>query len=150
MSVNDQAKSVHKIIAGPTGTLGLLAEHCARLERLSALVAQRLPEPLNRHCRVGNIADGALILYSTGPGWTTRLRFHTPDLLQELRRHPGLAGLREIRVRQAPPEPPPASRPLHVPRLPAAAATHLEAAAAALTSVPALQAALRRLATRRT
>ncbi|MDR2877184.1 MAG: DUF721 domain-containing protein, partial [Chromatiales bacterium] len=100
MFVIHQAKSVHKIITGPTGTLGSLAAYCTRLAKLSALIAERLPEPLKQHCRVGNIADGALILYSTSAGWTTRLRFHAPELLQELRRHPGLIGglngLREI------------------------------------------------------
>lgn len=147
MFVIDQAKSVHKVIAGPTGTLGRLAAYCARLERLSALVAERLPEPLKQHCRVANINDGSLVLYSTGPGWTTRMRFYAPELLQELRRQPGLSGLREICVRQAPPpEPPPSSRPTHMRHLSPAAAAHLEAAATALTTAPALQAALRRLA----
>lgn len=136
-----------KILSGTTGPLQSLAEHCARLDRLSALVAGCTPEPLNRHCRVANVADGVLILYSDGAGWTTRLRFHAPNLLDCLRRHPELGHLREIRVRPSPPEPQPAAEALRIPHLPAAAADHLRSAAAAIPA-PGLRAALLRLAAR--
>lgn len=146
VSGKNTARSVHKVLSG-RGPLQTLAEHCARLDRLSALVAEHMPEPLNRHCRVANVADGTLVLYSDGAGWTTRLRFHAPHLLDRLRGHPELGHLREVRVRQAPPEPPPAPETLRIPYLPACAAAHLRAAAATMPS-PALRAALLRLAAR--
>jgi hypothetical protein len=142
------AKSVHSILSGDRGPLWALAEHRARLERAGALVGASLPAPLNRHCRVANLSHGVLLLHVDATAWITRLRFHSPRLLDALRRHPELGIVREIQFRTAPvaerhvSPPDPRRR-----ELPAAAAAHLRAAASTL-SEPALRAALLRLAGR--
>jgi len=137
---------VHNILTGP-GHLAALREHCSRLDEISAVVEANLPAPMNRHCRVANVTDGVLVLVSAGTGWSTRLRFHAPQLLDALRARPGLGHLREIRVRPAPPKAVEAGEALRIPHLPAQAARHLRAAADAI-SAPALRAALLRLASR--
>lgn len=141
------AKSVQYIM-GAGGALCAMATHCARLERLNALVGACLASPLNRHCRVANLEGGVLTLHSDGPGWTTRLRFEGPRLLRTLRREPEFSGLSDIQIRQAPPPPatPQAAAPRPA-RLSPASGRHLQAVAAA-TDIPALRDALLRLAAR--
>ncbi len=137
---------MRNVLNGHTG-LRTLAARCDRLEQLSALVAAHVSPALRPYCRVANVVDGALILSCDSAAWTTRLRFHAPTLLAALRAQPELADLREIRVRVTAPQTPAASAPAHVPYLPRSAADHLMAAAACI-EVPALKAALLRLATR--
>lgn len=141
------AKSVLHIM-GAGGALCAMATHCARLERLTALVGACLATPLDRHCRVANLEGGILTLHSDGPGWTTRLRFEGPRLLRTLRREPEFSGLSDIRIRQAtpPPAPPPPAAP-RIARLSPETGQHLRMVAAA-TDIPALREALLRLAAR--
>jgi hypothetical protein len=140
-------KSVRTILDGTNGLLKTLVESCARAERVAKLVAGQLPEPLARHCRAANLADGILTLHSDSPVWTTRLRFVGPRLLESLRRHPDLGEAREVRIRSTPVLPArSAHHPLRpLPRLSPAAANHLREAALTI-SAPALRAALLRLA----
>lgn len=134
---------------GAGGALCAMATHCARLERLNALVGACLATPLDRHCRVANLEGGTLTLHSDGPGWTTRLRFEVPQLLRTLRREPEFSGLNDIRIRQAslPPATPPV--PPRMARLSPETGRHLRMVAAA-TDIPALREALLRLAARAT
>jgi hypothetical protein len=143
-------KSVRTVLDGTTGLLKTLVESCARLERVAKLVARELPEPLARHCRAVNLANGVLTLHSDSPVWITRLRFHGPRLLESLRSHPDMDGVREVRIKTVPaPSGAFAHHPLRsLPRLSPAAADHLRDAALTF-SAPVLRAALLRLARRR-
>lgn len=149
MPETTSAKSVRTILDGKTGLLKTLVESCARVERVARLVADQLPEPLARHCRAVNLANGVLTLHSDSPVWTTRLRFIGPRLLESLRRHPELGEVREVRIRSLPASVLPvvsAHRPLRSSsRLSPAAASHVRDAALAI-SAPVLRAALLRLA----
>ncbi len=143
------AKSVHKILSGDRGALGALRQRQATLERAVARIGALLPAPLDRHCRIAALDDGALVLHVDAPAWLTRLRLERPRLLAALRAQPEFAGLREIRFRIAPesaipPQPPPAP-PARV--LPPSAAAQLRATASTLSD-PGLREALLRLARR--
>ncbi len=142
------ARSVRSLLSGDRGPLQRLVGHGHRLERVSALLPDLLPAPLNRHCRVANISDGILVIHTDAPIWTTRLRFHNPRLLADLRERLGAGALREIRLRTAPePSAPVRRAELRTAILPDAAAAHLRAAAASIAD-PALRDALLRLAAR--
>ena len=70
-----------------------------RLERL----LDRLLDPDTRvHCRVGNIRDGVLILFTDSTAWATRLRYHVPSLLNALQQQKPLQELRKIELRVLP------------------------------------------------
>lgn len=143
------AKSVHSILSGRHSTMRALAEGSARLEGLSAEVDKFLPAPLNRHCRVANLANGILVIHADAPIWLSRLRLHGPQLLTHLRRQGDRWQIREIRPRimpsNHPGSRPQAERPS--PRLSATAAAHLLTAASGLPASE-LREALLRLARR--
>jgi hypothetical protein len=142
-------KSVHAILGDTSGILKTLIDSCTRIEHLSKIVAEQLPDPLARHCRAIQLTNGVLTLQSDSPVWVTRLRFIGPRLLETLRRHPELGAAREIRIKVAPPVVTDVARnPLRpLPRLSPAGAAHLRAAASTITA-PDLRAALLRLAGR--
>ena len=93
-----------------------------------------------------------MLLHTDAPVWTSRLRLQVPRLVEQLRRHPELGGLREIRLKTMPTAM--ASRTTTATPVPArkavmsdAAAAHLRNVAAGM-STPALRDALLRLASR--
>jgi hypothetical protein len=136
-------------MAADRGPLGGLIERRARLDRIAALLGSLLPTPLDRHCRVANLAQDVLVLQVDAPVWLTRLRLERPRLIAALRAHPEFAGVQKLQLRTAPEAatgtrpPPPRTSPV----LPAAAAAQLRATASALSD-PGLREALLRLARR--
>lgn len=73
-----------------------LVDRGRRLNALTARVRALLPPPQRDHCRVANVKDGELVVAVEGPAWAARVRFHTPQLLADLRRQ-GVP-LRRVRV----------------------------------------------------
>jgi hypothetical protein len=51
---------------------------------------------LAKHCYIVNLKGTSLIVIADSAHWVTRLRFHIPDLLKELKRYPGLENIRAI------------------------------------------------------
>lgn len=146
--MNISAKSVHNILINRHGALHGLVDRCERLQHTSALVRDLLPEPIQRHCRVANLADGIMVIHTDAPIWTTRLRFHRPHLLTQLRRRPELGRLDDIQIRTTPKTIASAvavAGPARV--LPAEAASQLRATASSMPGT-ALKEALLRLAAR--
>lgn len=133
-----------------SGALPSLIAGCVRLERISDLVKGQLPAPLNRHCHVVNISDdGIMLLHTDAPAWSSRLRLQIPRLVEQLRNHPELGMVRDIRLKTMPSASPSrAVAPARLPELSPAAAAHLRTAAASIET-PALRDALLRLASRR-
>ena len=74
------------------------------LLKLDHLLRSILDHESSLHCRVGNVRDGLLILYTDSAAWATRLRYQTPALLQQLQTHKGLQGLQKIELRVLPEE----------------------------------------------
>ncbi|WJW74945.1 DUF721 domain-containing protein [Thiohalobacter sp. IOR34] len=130
----------------PLGKSGLarLTERSRRLARFDRALRERLPPDLARHCRVGNLRDNVLILYVDSSAWAARLRFHSPQLLRQLRQE-GPVKPRDIQVRVMPPAAPRPRTKAAGPRLSSDSARLLEQTAHALGDEKLAQ-ALRRLA----
>ena len=74
---------------------GLLAG-AARLQRLQALLDERLDDGSGVRIRVRRADDAELALALPSPAWAARLRFRVPQLVRELRDHPEFRSLRTI------------------------------------------------------
>ncbi len=72
------------------------------LQRINQLLGRSLDAESKRHCRVGNLRDGLLILYADSTAWATRLRYQAPALLAQLQQQKGLEGLQKIELRVLP------------------------------------------------
>jgi predicted nucleic acid-binding Zn ribbon protein len=83
-----------------------LATLFAQAERHAAWAAafQSLLDPtLARHCRFACLRDGAVVFLADTPAWATRLRLHSPRLLEHARGALGLAVDRiQVGVRRNP------------------------------------------------
>ncbi|GMQ87025.1 MAG: hypothetical protein BMS9Abin08_0223 [Gammaproteobacteria bacterium] len=121
-----------------------ILEHARNLQRLEQSVLQLLPENLSAHCKVQNLKSEILVLATTSPAWSARLRFAIPDLIKQLEYQLALT-IRTIQVKIEPEavEIQPLKR--HQPKLSLASGTLLAQTANSVNH-PALQEALYRLA----
>lgn len=124
-----------------------LLDQVQRLRRLTGVLRGLLPEPLAAHCLVANLNGDTLVIGCDSSAWATKLRYHLPTLLAQLRQHPEAAALSEIRLRLQPfRDPAPRAAPRRA-KLSSHSAELLSASAEA-TADPALKAALLRLSRR--
>lgn len=61
--------------------------HGTLLANFEQFIVEQLPEPLNAHCRVANLRNGNLILYTDSPAWSTKLRYLLPAIKQAFESH---------------------------------------------------------------
>lgn len=80
-----------------------LLQQAQRLQEFTQTLVGTLPPSVGEHCRVGNIAGDTVVLVTDSPAWSTRLRFHTPEILAHFRKRHGLE-LRSVRIRVHSPE----------------------------------------------
>ena len=65
-------------------TLSHLGQMLNQQQRLLTQIRSILPHPLDAHCLHARISTDQLILHTDSPVWTSRLRFHAPQLLKQL------------------------------------------------------------------
>lgn len=95
-------KHINNLLSESSDNLHQLVDRCSQLQRLTRLVCQYLPLPLNQHCRVANLRDQHLILHADSSTWATMLHYHTPALLEYLNLQPGLEHISNIRTKTTP------------------------------------------------
>lgn len=73
-----------------------------QLIKMRDLISSLLPLELQSQCQVANYRNGILILYTTSPTWSSRLRLLLPKLMQRLHLVDAFEQLEkiEIKVRQ--------------------------------------------------
>ena len=144
----DRPQKIGKLLPGTSPPMLRLAKELARQRRVLEVIRAALPPALRQHCRALACRNGRVTLFVASATWATRLRYHTPLLLEKLIAADEL-GIRTVRVRiLAPARPTPTARtPLRRRRLTAAGVDCLEATADAVSDAR-LSAALRRLAAR--
>lgn len=58
-------------------------QHAQRLQQLAGRLIPALPQPLPAHVRLGNLReDGVLVLLTTSPAWSARVRMDAGRILQ--------------------------------------------------------------------
>jgi hypothetical protein len=76
-------RPLHRFLGSSEAASALLAQ-LARKERLAERVRARLPADLAGQCRQVSLDDACLILVTTSPVWSTRLRFLLPQIIADL------------------------------------------------------------------
>lgn len=71
--------------------LATLLEQSERHAAWAAAFQSLLDPLLARHCRFACLRDGAVVFLADTPAWATRLRLHSPRLLEHARGALGLA-----------------------------------------------------------
>ena len=82
--------------------LAALLGQLQRLRRLTALLRAALPEPLAGHCLAANLDGDTLVVGCDSAAWAAKLRYQVPDVLAQLRNHPDVPALSQIRIRVQP------------------------------------------------
>jgi hypothetical protein len=89
---------MHRISSCLNKQLVAIYKHTMLLDSLNYKLQKFLPEPLNKHCRVGSINKGCLTLVTTDASWATDLRYCLPTLRDQLRQNAGLPQLTTIKI----------------------------------------------------
>lgn len=69
------------------------------LQDLENLLKSHLPETFHAHCQVAAFNYGELVLHCDSAVWSNKLRFHTTQLLTQLKRHDPFNGLIKISIK---------------------------------------------------
>lgn len=130
------------------GKLKNLVRHAEMLHRVRGKVDTVLADTVGASVRLANVDRGTLVVMARSPAWATRIRYASPEILAQISRLPGMAGVGSIRVCIEQPEhSPPAAYRARPTVSPKSGAT-IAATAASLPEGDPLRAALLRLAAR--
>lgn len=80
-------KSIGNILKNKNLLTFSVTEHALILQQLNGILQKILPEPLAQHCQVANIRSKTLVLATSSPSWSSRLRFQTPEILRALQQN---------------------------------------------------------------
>lgn len=98
----DKPSQLTKLLDQSASAAGNILRRGQYLQRLNQLLSRVLDTESRLHCRIGNVRDGLLILYTDSTAWATRLRYQAPALLAQLQQQKGLEGLQKIELRVLP------------------------------------------------
>lgn len=79
-----------------------LLQKVDKLREFDYLLSQYLEASIVAHCKVANLQNNTLIVIADNGSWATQFRFQVPDLLEKLRQHPDLHGLKAISCKTRP------------------------------------------------
>lgn len=68
------------------------------ISELNAKLSNYLPEHLRAHFSVGSFNQGCLVLITPDPVWASQLRYHLPELREDLRKKAGIYQLASIKI----------------------------------------------------
>ena len=134
---------INKILKNKNLLTKPIFRHVQRLQQLTSIIHARLPPSMFEHCQVANCTRTELALATHSPGWSTRLRYHSNDILDAVNRETGMT-LRKVRIIIIPPKNEPV-RPKRSVQKPSAASITLLQETAQHIQHPKLQEALMRL-----
>jgi hypothetical protein len=80
-----KARHVRRYLRGTDAVAALLNE-LQRRDELLQRVRDAIPEALRAHCKQASLRDGLLSLSVDSPVWVSRLKFLTPQLIEDLRK----------------------------------------------------------------
>ena len=83
-----------------------IVRQAQRLLAMNQILEQCLPENLRPHCQVGQMNATELTILVDSAAWLTHLRFFKPALIQQLKKHPQCAYLKDIQFRIQPEQAP--------------------------------------------
>ncbi len=139
------------LLSTASGDLSGTLRRARQLQRADQALQHRLGAVLTGHCHVANIRGTTLVLQVDSATWGARLRYQIPSLQRQLKASRAFSAIHDIEVTVRPRGS--ADRRSDPDRVPRRARLSSQAAAliatvANTTADPALQAALRRLASR--
>lgn len=100
----DKPISVKKLLRSSKTPAERVLQHGQYLHRIENLLGSILDNEFRLQCRVGNVRDGVLIIYCSTTAWATRLRYQAARILDTLKQHSGVEGIKKIEVRILPVE----------------------------------------------
>lgn len=97
--MSHESSTIQELLKKSDSRLSQLVSQAQAIEALQQLFTAILDTELIPYCRVGCYESGVLTLFTPNAAFATRLRFHIPTLMSQLRAIPTWAGLCSIQVK---------------------------------------------------
>ena len=139
---------VNQVLATKENSVARLAEKARHLEMIERQVRRALGSPLADHIALGECTPHRLVLVTDSPVWSSRIRYQSRRIVQSISDYFSSHSLPKIEIKVAPVEGREPRRNSKRATLSTSTAEQLDEAANAFSENKALQAVLRRLASR--
>lgn len=100
---NSKISTISDFLAS-SDRLSQICNHTEKIQELQIKLRNNLGGPLNEHVVVADYQKKTLVLHTDSAAWAARLRYLTPDILTTFKGD--LPGVRTIRIKVVPPDPP--------------------------------------------
>lgn len=90
-------KTIANIFKESKNELAMLVNKARELQQLNQHLSNILDTKLFSHCKVANFENNLLTLVTDNSNWATQIRYHIPDLIEQLKEVPAFRGLQTIR-----------------------------------------------------
>ncbi|MEQ8288784.1 MAG: DUF721 domain-containing protein [Gammaproteobacteria bacterium] len=98
----NKCKSIESLVSAEPSPLQNLVKKAQRIQQLGRKLESRLDPSFQGHFTLANINDGVAIILANSSAWATRLRYHIPDILDELTNQLGQGRVKTVRIKIAP------------------------------------------------
>lgn len=90
-------KSAANVLQNAHSALGYLISHAKQLQKWNDILYRYLPTNEHKHCQIGGFEQRILTLIVDSATWATKLRYQTPELIENLQRTHEFQSLKEIK-----------------------------------------------------
>lgn len=98
----NKCKSIESLVSAEPSPLQNLVKQAQRIQQLGRKLESRLDPSFQGNFTLANINDGVATILANSSAWATRLRYHIPDILDELAKQLGQNRVNTVRIKIAP------------------------------------------------
>ena len=101
-SRTNKCKSIESLVSAEPSPLQNLVKKAQRIQQLGKMLESRLDPSFPGNFTLANINDGVATILANSSAWATRLRYHIPDILDELKKQLRQDRVKTVRIKIAP------------------------------------------------
>ena len=101
-SRTNKCKSIESLVSAEPSPLQNLVKKAQRIQQLGKMLESRLDPSFQGNFTLANINDGVATILAYSSAWATRLRYHIPDILDELKKQLRQDRVKTVRIKIAP------------------------------------------------
>lgn len=98
----NKCKSIESLVSAEPSPLQNLVKKAQRIQQLGKILESHLDPSFQGKITLANINDGVATILVNSSAWATRLRYHIPDILDELTKQLGQGRVKTVRIKIAP------------------------------------------------
>lgn len=102
MSSPSRPLALKHLINRPSASYAALLQQVQECGRLQQIFTQLLPNTWRDHIQIAKLSTQTLLIYTSSPAWTSKLRYQLPDLTEKFKMAAHWPELSDIHIRTLP------------------------------------------------